>query len=170
MADNPRSTAVIAGHPVHAMLVPFPIAFFVAAFLADIVYLVTGHAGWVTASIWLLAAGLVMAALAAVAGLTDYFGDRRIRELGTATRHMLGNVTAVVLEAINLWLRFSGGGDAVLPVGLLLSAVVTATLLYTGWLGGELVYVHRVGVADADALPHPGRRTGHVNGETRISG
>lgn len=68
---NPKSTASIAGHPIHPMLIPFPIAFFVATFVCDIVFASTGNAGWVTASTWLLGAGLIMAVLAAIAGLTD---------------------------------------------------------------------------------------------------
>jgi len=35
---NPKSTAQIAGHPIHPMLIPFPIAFFVSTFVADLVF------------------------------------------------------------------------------------------------------------------------------------
>jgi len=71
---NPRSTASIAGHPIHPMLVPFPIAFFVSAFVADLIVWQTGSQAWATASVWLLGAGLVMAALAATMGLIDVLG------------------------------------------------------------------------------------------------
>ena len=63
--DNPRSTASIAGHPIHPMLVPFPIAFFVGAFVTDFAFWQTDVAFWSAASFWLLSAGLLMAALAA---------------------------------------------------------------------------------------------------------
>src|SRR5512137_2025334 len=63
---NPRSTAIIAGHPIHPMLIPFPIAFFVGTFVRDLVYWQTGSEAWANATPWLLGAGLVMAALAAV--------------------------------------------------------------------------------------------------------
>lgn len=62
--SNPRSTARISGHPIHPMLIPFPVAFFVATFAVDLVYLANGEAGWASAAIWLLGAGLVMAILA----------------------------------------------------------------------------------------------------------
>ena len=75
---NPQSTAKIAGHPIHPMLIPFPIAFFVSAFVCDIVFGVTANAMWSTAALWLIGAGVVMALLAALAGLTDVVGDRRI--------------------------------------------------------------------------------------------
>ena len=94
---HPRSTAKIGGHPIHPMLVPFPIVCFIGAFVTDIVYNSNNDQGWATASFWLLGIGLVMAALAAVAGLTDFLGDDRVRGLGDAVKHMLANVTAVVI-------------------------------------------------------------------------
>src|SRR6188768_1360355 len=94
---NPKSTAQIAGHPIHPMLIPFPIAFFVATFVADLIFWKTGEAGWVTASLWLLGAGLIMAALAALAGLTDVFGDEKVRNLRDAWLHAGGNVVVVLI-------------------------------------------------------------------------
>jgi uncharacterized membrane protein len=76
---NPRSTASIGGHPIHPMLIPFPIAFFVATLVCDVVFWRNGNTAVGTASTWLLEAGLVTAALAAVAGLADVFGDQRIQ-------------------------------------------------------------------------------------------
>lgn len=97
MSDrNPRSTAKIAGHPLHPMIIPFPIVFFVSAFAVDLVYLSQGDPVWALAAMWLLGAGLVTAALAALAGLTDFFGDRQIRALRPAWMHMIGNVVAVL--------------------------------------------------------------------------
>src|SRR5690242_7498312 len=81
---NPQSTAKIAGHPIHPMLIPFPIAFFVATFVCDLVFWATGNSSWFDATLWLLGAGLIIAALAAVAGLTDILGDAQIRTLKIA--------------------------------------------------------------------------------------
>ena len=72
---TPKSTVSIAGHPIHPMLVPFPIALFVATFVCDVVYWQTASTAWSTAAIWLLGAGLVGAAIVAVVGLIDVFGD-----------------------------------------------------------------------------------------------
>ena len=146
---NPRSTASIAGHPIHPMLIPFPIAFFVATFGVDLVYLAKGDPFWARTSLWLLAAGLGFAALAALAGLTDFLGDRRIRALRPAWQHMIGNVIAVLLAASNLYLRCTAGAEeTVSPVGVILSGVVVVILLFTGWKGWEMVYRGRVGVSD----------------------
>ena len=76
---NPKSTASIAGHPIHPMLIPFPIAFFIGAFVCDIAYWQTTNASWATAAIWLIGAGLVTAALAAVVGLIDLVIERANR-------------------------------------------------------------------------------------------
>jgi uncharacterized membrane protein len=81
-----------AGHPLHPMLIPFPIAFFVFGFLCDLAFWRTGNAFWATAALWLLGTGLVMAALAAVFGLIDFLGEPRIRALNDAWWHAGGNV------------------------------------------------------------------------------
>jgi uncharacterized membrane protein len=146
--SNPKSTASIAGHPIHPMLIPFPMAFFVATFICDLAYWQTSKSAWATAGIWLLGAGLIMAALAAVAGLTDVLGEPRIRALNDVWWHAGGNVLAVLIELYNFYARYSEGTAAIVPKGLVLSFVVVCTLLFTGWKGWEMVYRYRVGVAD----------------------
>ncbi len=150
---NPCSTLKIAGHPIHPMAVKFPIVFFISTFVCDIVFLRTGHAGWAVASQWLLGAGLLIALVAAAGGLIDFFGDSRIRALGDAWRHMIGNVVLVVVEAVNFYLRCRDGWGVISPYGVVLSGVGVALLLFTAYLGGQLVFRHRVGVANQpDAL------------------
>jgi uncharacterized membrane protein len=104
---NPQSTAKIAGHPIHPMLIAFPIAFFVATFVCDIVYWQNGSPAWAMATTWLLGAGIVMAALAAIAGLTDFLGDQRIRALNDAWLHAGGNAIVVLIEIYNWYARYS---------------------------------------------------------------
>ncbi|MGN6155941.1 MAG: DUF2231 domain-containing protein [Sphingomicrobium sp.] len=144
---HPRSTARIGDHPIHPMLVSFPIVCFILTFVADIVYTRTHDATWATASIWLLVVGLVMGALAAVAGLTDFLGDDRIRGASDAVKHMLANVTAVVLELVNLILRWRDTGF-IDSTGIYMSGIVVLILLYSGWKGGDLVFRHGIGVDD----------------------
>jgi uncharacterized membrane protein len=150
---NPKSTAKIAGHPIHPMLIPFPIVLFVSTFAVDVMFWRTHTTDWFTASEFLLGAGLVMAALAAVAGLTDFLGSADVRRLSAATQHMIGNVVAVLIELFNLVLRLNGGPSSVMPWGLLASTVVVAILLFTGWKGWEMVYRGHVGVSD-EPLAH----------------
>src|SRR6185369_5468189 len=138
--------AQIGGHPIDPMLVQFPIVCFIGTLVTDFVYAQGANAGFATASRWLLVVGLVMAALAAVAGLTDFLGDKRIQG-GDAVKHMLANVTAVVLEVVNLVLRLKNP-DAIASPGIYISGIVVLILVYSGWLGGRLVYIHGIGVHD----------------------
>jgi uncharacterized membrane protein len=150
MTTNPVSTANVAGHPLHPILVLFPVAFLVGAFASDLAFWGSGNPAWAQASMWLIGAGIVMGALAAVTGLTDFLGDRRIREISDAWYHFIGNGTVVVLALINFGLRYAHGAEAaILPWGLVLSLIITGGLLFTGWKGGELVFRHRVAVYDA---------------------
>jgi len=144
--DHPQATARIATHPIHPMLVPFPIVCFVLAFVLDVLY-AGGDSGVADASRWLLGIGLGFAALAAIAGLTDYLGDPRVRALGDALKHMLANVTVVVIELINLIMRL-GNDSIIASTGVYLSGAAVVILLYSGWKGGDLVYRHGVGVID----------------------
>lgn len=145
---NPKSTAQVAGHPIHPMLIPFPIACFVLTFVSDLASWKTSTEFWASASLWLLGVGLIMAALAAVAGLIDVLGDDQIRNLSDAWLHAGGNVIAVVIELYNWYSRYEHGTAAIVPTGLVLSLIVVLILLFTGWKGWEMVYRKHVGVAD----------------------
>ena len=146
--NNPRSTAQIAGHPLHPMLIPFPIVSFIGALVTDVMWLTTNEGGWATASNWLLGFGLVTALIAAATGMADYLGDERVKKIGAATRHMIANIVVVTLEAVNLVVRLTGGTEQIGSLGVWLSLASVAILAYSGWLGGELVYRHRVGVQE----------------------
>lgn len=155
MTDNElrgvATTAKLAGHPIHPMLIPFPIAFLAATFVSDLVYWMTADAFWTRASFWLLAAALVMSAAAAMAGFADFFGNSRIRSMSDAWQHMIGNVVAVVLALANFLLRWSvEPSQGMLPWGIVLSALVVLILVFTGWKGGSLVYHHRIGTQPED--------------------
>ena len=141
-----RSTFAINGHPLHPLLVPIPIALFLAALVSDIVYVADGSDGWAVASRWLLAGGLAGALLAALAGFTDFAGNHRIREIRDAWQHLFANLTLVLVEGVNLILRLPDPTVAG-RFGLWLSATAAAILLFSGWKGGELVFRHGVGQA-----------------------
>jgi uncharacterized membrane protein len=146
---NLRSTAKIAGHPIHPMLIPFPIVFLVSALVSDIVFWSTRADIWAVAAMWFLGAAVIMALVAAVFGFIDFFGEERIRALSDAWQHMIGNLVAVVLALVNWWIRYAAGpADGVLPWGILISLVTVLLLLFNGWKGWEMVYRHHVGVAD----------------------
>jgi uncharacterized membrane protein len=140
------STAAIGGHPIHPMLVPLPIGFWVGAVLSDLAYWRTVDPFWARASLWLVAAGVVAALAAAVFGLIDFATIRRVRSHTAGWVHLLGNLLAVALSAVSWFLRSRDAAGAVMPTGLALSVVVALIILVTGWMGGELSYRYLVGV------------------------
>jgi uncharacterized membrane protein len=144
--DAVKSTASIAGHPIHPMLVPLPIGFLVGALLSDLGYTSTTDPFWAEASRWLLLGGIVTGVLAALFGLIDFLTISYVRSRTAAWIHFLGNATAIVLSLINLLSRPSGPQANVPNGGLILSLVVVLIFLVTGWLGGELSYRYRIGV------------------------
>ncbi len=147
MSDHPnlRSTAQIATHPIHPMLVPFPIACFVGALITDVVYWRSANMMWADFSAWLLAIGLVMGGLAAVAGLVDFLGNRLIRAQAPAWPHMLGNIVVLLLALLNSFVHTRDAWTSVVPLGLTLSLITVLIMLVTGWLGWAMVYRHGVG-------------------------
>lgn len=148
LGANPASTARIGMHPVHAMLVPVPIACFVGALLTDLAYWKTAEMMWADFSAWLLFVGVIFAVLAAIAGLIDFFGSRPIRRLTPAWIHLIGNLVALVLAIFNAFVHSRDAWTSVVPTGLILSALTVLVLLVTGWMGWTMVHRYHVGVAD----------------------
>ena len=140
------SKAALAGHPIHPMLIAMPIGLLVFALVADVAYAVTDDGFFARMALWTVAAGLITGAAAAIAGAVDFLFLERPRRLQAGWIHAIGNGVVLVLVAISLIGRLTGGEDFVLPWGLTLSAIVGALLAVTGWYGGELSYRHLVGV------------------------
>ena len=161
--NNPRSTAQVAGHPLHPMLIPIPITSFLFALGTDVAHAVTGDRRWGDATKWLLGAGLVGALGAAATGMTDYLGDERVKKLPSANQHMIANLALVGVQTANLGLRLTNRQEAVPAGGPWLSALAAAIVGYSGWLGGELTYRHRVAVQETRD-EYSGYDDGHAEG------
>lgn len=155
-SSNPRSTASIAGHPIHPMLVMFPVVLLIAAWGLDILYAASRELLWATLAMIVLGLGIVTALLAGLVGLIDYLGDRRVRSLRAANLHLFANLVVVALAVANFLLRYSGGPSWVLDTGIVLSTATVLLLGYSGWQGASLVYRHGVGV-DSGVLDRQGR-------------
>jgi uncharacterized membrane protein len=141
---------MLGGRPLHAILAPIPFVCFVATLVTDIVYWQTAAMLWADMSAWLLLAGLIVSLFAAPAGMIDFFGEPRIRQLRAAWIHGIGNITALILSIFNCLIHTRDAYTSVVPSGLILSALVVAILLVTGWNGWALVYRHRVGVRQTE--------------------
>jgi uncharacterized membrane protein len=141
-----QSTVAIAGHPLHPLLVTFPIAFLSGAAGADLGYWLTGDPFWARAAIWLIGAGFIAGLVAAAAGMSDFLRIDRVRKRSAGWIHMTGNITAMVLTLINWALRWNNVEGAILPLGLIISTIVASLLAIGGWFGAELIYRHKVAV------------------------
>jgi uncharacterized membrane protein len=152
-----RTPATVAKHPLHPMLIVFPVGLWLFSLVCDIAVLAgAASPGWQTTAFYTMAGGFVGALAAAVPGLIDLLSLHVARVRRIALTHMALNLIVVALYAVNLWLRMQDATDVRLPV--LLSVVAVILLAISGWLGGEMVHVHRVGVEDGAAAPAAGGR------------
>jgi uncharacterized membrane protein len=148
------SKASIAGHPIHPMIIPFPLAFLVAVPVVDLVFWANnGQVFWARTGYYLLIAGIVTGVLAALVGLVDFYGVREVRRHKQSYWHAFSNSGALLLAVVNLVLRAFDPIAAVLPWGLLLSLAAAVLLAVGGWYGGELSYRFRIGVAAEPTEP-----------------
>ena len=148
--------ARIAGHPIHPILVGIPIGLCTFSVFADIIRLAgLGKAVWFDVAVYAIAGGIVGSLVAAIPGLVDYLTvtDARVRDMAFA--HVIAALFVVAIFGWSLWQRWEGdhglGPVAVSIVGVLLLGVV-------GWLGGEMVFVHGMGMDAAAAAPRAQRK------------
>jgi len=143
--DAIRSRIAILRHPLHPMVVVFPIAFLMSTGATDAVYWWRGDPFWALASFWLCAGGFATGVLAAVLGIADFVQVREARTHIAGWSHFLVGIMTVSLAGASLLLRLDDPVGAVLPWGIFLSAVLFVLVGVTGWLGGTLTFRHRIG-------------------------
>jgi uncharacterized membrane protein len=140
-----RTPASVAGHPIHPMLIVFPVGLLIFSLICDLISLRSATPEtWVTVAFYTMVGGFIGALAAAVPGVIDFLSlsDSRIKKI--AVLHMALNLIAVTLYAVNIWLRVDSGANRGTP--LLLSVVSVVILGVSGWLGAEMVHRHGVGV------------------------
>ena len=142
--------ASLGRHPIHPMLIPFPLALWFFSLVADVIYLWRGNPVWRDwIAFYALLGGIIGAAAAADFGIVDWLSikDREVKK--TADWHARLNVIALLVFAASFNLRTAGGsqmvgGSYTIPVVLSVVGVILITI--SGWLGGELVFRHGVAV------------------------
>ncbi|NJL85072.1 MAG: DUF2231 domain-containing protein [Leptolyngbyaceae cyanobacterium SM1_1_3] len=140
------SSVAIFGHPIHPVIVIFPIAFLSGVAGTDLGYWLTQDFFWARAGIWLLGVGVLSAVAAAITGMADFINIPRVRQRRAGWAHIALNAGALLLSIINFGLRFGNPADRILPLGLILSWTVSVLLMASGWFGGELMFRHKVGI------------------------
>ena len=144
------SKVKIMGHPVHPMLINFPIAFYVSTLIAFVIHGVSGDTFWFKVGIAANIAGIVMALAAATFGFIDWtFGiPSGTSAKDTGIKHMLLNVIALILFVVCLILN-AGQWNAVIPVSrgaVILPFLGVISTIGAGYFGWTLVQNHHVGV------------------------
>ena len=142
-----RTSANIAGHPIHPMLVTIPIGLWLFSFVCDLIFhFVSNAPEWNTVALYTMGGGIVGALMAAVPGLIDLV-SLPAEPRKTALWHMAINLTIVVIYIVNFWLRL--GTPA--ATGLVWLSLLTVLMLaVSGWLGGKMVFLLRVGVSTGE--------------------
>ncbi|MBV9699968.1 MAG: DUF2231 domain-containing protein [Candidatus Eremiobacteraeota bacterium] len=143
-----QGKATIAGHPIHPMLVTFPIGCFVAAVVCDIISIWAGPVFWAAMSTWLILFGLIGALAAAISGFVDYLTAPMTESAkGTAAWHMTINVGVIVIFGLACAVRFL---DHTSVAGYGLTAIGIMMLAISGTLGGSVAHRHLVGSSESD--------------------
>src|SRR3954468_1006071 len=143
-----ESRAKLFGHPIHQMLIVFPLGLLAMAVIFDVIALWTGETRWSDTAFRMMIAGLITGLLAAPFGAIDWLAipsGTRAKRIGAL--HGAGNLLVVVLFAASAWLR-RPAPSVPMDLALVLSYAGAALALGTGWLGGELVDRLAIGVDD----------------------
>ncbi|MGE0418086.1 MAG: DUF2231 domain-containing protein [Acetobacteraceae bacterium] len=139
------SAVAVAGHPLHAMSVHFPIAFVVGTLGADILYWWSADPFWVRASIWSSGFAFASGVVAGLAGTAELLLVPGIRGRVASWGHGVAAMMLLSVAGLNWGVRLSDPSD-VLPHGLLLSVLATMLTGLAGWHGGKLIFHHGIGL------------------------
>jgi uncharacterized membrane protein len=143
--DQTGSTVSIAGHPIHAMLVAFPITLAFCTFAADALYWWTGDLFWPRAALWAAGVGFIIGVLAGIVGTAELLLVPGIRIRSASWTHFILAMTLLSLLGANWIIRLDDPAAAVLPWGALMSFVNAGITGITGWHGGKLVFDYHIG-------------------------
>lgn len=139
------STVALVGHPIHVMMVHFPVAFVMATLGIDLLYWWTGDHFWLRAGLWSAGAAFWTGVGASLVGTAELLLVRGIRLLEASWSHAVAAMTLIAIAGANWGLRLAYP-ESTLPHGLVLSAMATVMTGFAGWHGGNLVFAHGVGV------------------------
>ena len=139
------SAVAVVGHPIHVMMVHFPIAFVIATLGVDVFYWWSGDAFWVRVGLWSTGMAFWSGVAASVVGTGELLLVRGIRLLEASWSHAVAAMTLVAVAGANWGLRLTDT-ESILPHGLALSALASVMVGFAGWHGGKLVFDHGVGI------------------------
>ena len=140
----------VLGHPLHPILIVFPLGLFVTSVVFDVIRIINGNAFFSEVAFWMISAGLLGGLFAGAAGLADYVAiPRGTRAARIASYHGIGNLFVLVAFAGGWVGRLYAQPHGDISVFTFICSVVGLLLGgLTAWLGGELVDRLGVGVDD----------------------
>jgi uncharacterized membrane protein len=139
------SAVALVGHPIHVMMVHFPIAFVVATFGVDFFYWWSGDVFWVRVGLWAAGMAFWSGVAASSVGTGELLLVRGIRVLEASWSHAVAAMTLVAISGASWGLRLHYP-ESILPHGLALSGLASVMAGFAGWHGGKLVFDHGVGI------------------------
>ncbi|TKD52293.1 DUF2231 domain-containing protein [Sphingomonas baiyangensis] len=145
--NRAESKIAVAGHPIHAMLVSFPIGLAACALGADLFYWWTGDSFWARAALWSTGMAFLMGLLAGLSGTVELLSVPGIRARAASWTHFIIAIMLLSILGANWGHRLTGYEAAVLPYGLLLSILSAIFVGFTGWHGGKLVFDYQIGTS-----------------------
>lgn len=145
--NETQSRIALAGHPIHAMSVAFPVALTFCTFGADVFYWVTADLFWARAAVWAAGTGFLLGMIAGFSGTAELLLVSGIRARAPAWTHFIIAVTLLAVLGANWGHRLSGYEAAVLPYGIMLSGLSVLMVMFTGWHGGKLVFDYHLGTS-----------------------
>ncbi|WP_322893329.1 MULTISPECIES: DUF2231 domain-containing protein [unclassified Yoonia] len=145
-----ESRIAVAGHPLHAMLVAFPIALTMSVLGADLLYWWTGDAFWARAAGWAAFGAFLIGVVAGITGTVELLAVQGIRNRSASWTHFILAVMLLSLLGMNWAWRIGDYEAAVLPLGLMMSVVAAGFTAVTGWHGGKLVFDYQIGTKRPD--------------------
>jgi len=157
MHEPIASKMSIGSHPIHPMLIHFPVAALIGLIATDCAYLLTHDYFWARASLWLAGVGALGGWISGTIGLIDLLVVPRIRRLITAWCHATFAVMLLSLASLNWLFRVGDASALIWPWGIYLSLLGGFLIAVTSMLGGKLVYERAVGV-DIDMTASPTAR------------
>jgi uncharacterized membrane protein len=140
------STVAVAGHPIHAMLVHFPIALTVIVLGCDVLYWFDADTFWARAALWASGGAFWAGVIASIAGLAELLLVTGIRVRAASWSHAVVAVMLLSVLGANWGARQWGDETNLLPAGLFLSLLGMLNVAFAGWHGGKLVFDHGIGL------------------------
>ncbi len=156
-----ESRTKLFGHPIHPMLIVFPLGLLIMSVIFDILHCITGNSTFSTVAYYDIAAGIIGGLLAAIFGFLDWLAiPQGTRAKSVGATHGIGNVMVVLLFVVSWLIRNGNSGHQPDTWAFVMSVVAILIGAVTAWLGGEMVYRLRMAVDDGANLDAPSSLSG----------